>query len=58
MLNVAPEFEQRAADDAAVEQVMQAGGRGALALVAVATSVVAAVWLAFYACVFLPRTLP
>ena len=58
MLNVDPEFERRAADDAAVERIVTEGGRGALALVTVATAVVIGLWLAFYALVFLPRSIP
>ena len=58
MLNVTPEFEQRAADDVAVAQIVESGGRGAIALVMVATAIVIGIWFAFYAWVFLPRITP
>jgi hypothetical protein len=55
MLNTNPESERPESDDAAVERIAQAGARGALALVTIATAVVLGTWLAFYFLVFLPR---
>ncbi len=55
MLNTDPDSSRPEFNDAAVEHVMQRAGRGALALVALATAVVLAVWLAFYLFLFLPR---
>jgi len=55
MLNANPESERPECDDAAVERIVQTGARGALALVAVATAIVVATWLAFYLLVFIPR---
>jgi hypothetical protein len=56
MLNANPENERPESDTAAVERIAQSGGRGALALVAIATAVVIGTWLAFYLFVFLPRS--
>ncbi len=55
MLNANPESQRPESDDAAVERIVQTGGRGALALVAIATAIVMGTWLAFYLFVFLPR---
>jgi hypothetical protein len=55
MLNANPESERPESDDEAVERIVQTGGRGALALVAIATAIVVATWLAFYLFVFLRR---
>ena len=55
MLNTYPDSERPEMDDAAVARIVQTGGRGALALVAIATMIVVATWLAFYLFVFLPR---
>jgi hypothetical protein len=55
MLNANPENERPESDAAAVERIAQSGGRGALALVTIATVVVVGTWLAFYLLVFLPR---
>jgi hypothetical protein len=57
MLNANPESVRPELDDAAVERIVQGGGRGALALVAIATAIVMATWFAFYLFVFLPRGL-
>lgn len=56
MLNAYPESERPETDDAAVERIVQLGARGAFALVAIATAIVMATWVAFYLFVFLPRT--
>jgi hypothetical protein len=56
MLNANPETERPESDDIAVQRIAQAGGRGALALVVIATAVVIGTWFAFYLFVFLPRT--
>jgi hypothetical protein len=56
MLNTNPENRRPESDAAAVERIAKGGGRGALALVAIATAVVIGTWLAFYLFVFLPRS--
>lgn len=43
-------------EDEAVERIVRSGPRGAIALAGLATAIVIAIWLAFYALVFLPRT--
>jgi hypothetical protein len=55
MLNANPESERPESDDDAVDRIVQSGGRGALALVAIATAIVMGTWLAFYLFVFMPR---
>ena len=55
MLNANPDSERPESDDAAVDGIVQTGGRGALALVAIATAIVVALWFAFYFFVFVPR---
>lgn len=55
MLNANPESKRPESDDAAVDRIVQSGGRGALALVAIATAIVMGTWLAFYLLVFMPR---
>ncbi len=44
-----------ARDDQAIEAVLRAGPRGALALAGIATAIVLLLWLAFYLLVFVPR---
>jgi hypothetical protein len=55
MLNSYPDSERPELDDAAVQRIADTGARGALALVAIATAIVMAIWLAFYFLVFMPR---
>ena len=55
MLNVNPDSDDPESDEPAVERIVLTGGRGALALVAIATAVVIGLWLAFYLFVFIPR---
>ena len=55
MLNANPDSDRPESDDPAIERIVQTGGRGALALVAIATAVVIGLWLAFYRFVFIPR---
>jgi hypothetical protein len=55
MLNANPESKRPESDDDAIERIVQSGGRGALALVALATAIVMGTWLAFYLFVFMPR---
>ena len=45
-------------DEAALTPIVAGGARGALTVVAIATAIVVAVWLAFYLFVFLPRVAP
>ena len=42
-------------DDAAVERIVAAGPRGAIALAGLTTLLVVAMWFAFYWLVFVPR---
>jgi hypothetical protein len=56
MLNANPESERPESDDIAVERIVQSAARGALAVVAIATSIVIGTWLAFYLFVFLQRS--
>ena len=58
MLNANPDSERPESDDQAVDRIVQTGGRGALALVVLATAIVIGLWLAFYFLVFLPRGAP
>ncbi|WDD96543.1 hypothetical protein Bsp3421_006757 [Burkholderia sp. FERM BP-3421] len=44
-----------AAHDDAVDEIVRAGPRGALALAGTATAIVIALWFVFYFFVFLPR---
>lgn len=46
-----PDADQRAVDD-----IVQQGPRGALALAGIAVLIVVAIWFAFYLFVFVPRT--
>ena len=39
-----------------MDRIVRAGPRGAIALAGLATLIVLAIWLVFYAIVFLPRT--
>ncbi len=55
MLNANPESRRPESDDDAVDRIVQSGGRGALALVAIATAIVMGTWLAFYLFVFMSR---
>jgi hypothetical protein len=55
MLNANPESKRPESDDDAIDRIVQSGGRGALALVAIATAIVMGTWLAFYLFVFMPR---
>jgi hypothetical protein len=56
MLNANPESKRPESDDDAVDRIVQSGGRGALALVAIATAIVMGTWFGFYLFVFMPRT--
>jgi hypothetical protein len=56
MLNTDPQQTQ-ADDDAAVHAIMRTGSLGALVLAGLATAIVAALWLAFYFLVFMPRAM-
>jgi hypothetical protein len=44
-----------AAEDAAVDEIVKSGPRGAVAVAGIATAIVIALWFAFYFMVFLPR---
>ena len=59
MINATPNPPLSAADeDKAVDAIVRAGPKGALMLAGLATLAVAAIWLAFYALVFLARVTP
>jgi hypothetical protein len=47
-----------ASEQEAVDAIVRASPRGAIALAGTATAVVVALWLAFYALVFLSRATP
>ena len=56
MLNSDPiSHDDAATQDAAVEAIVRSGATGGLLLAGLATAVVAALWLAFYFLVFMPR---
>ena len=59
MINAEPTRPLSAAEeDQAVDAILRAGPKGALALAGLATLVVVALWLAFYLLVFLARVTP
>jgi hypothetical protein len=41
--------------DAAVNEILRSGAKGAIVLAGVATAIVIALWFAFYLLVFVPR---
>ncbi len=45
----------RAAEDAAVEEIVSRGPSGAFAVAAIATAIVVAIYFAFYYLAYLPR---
>ena len=55
MINSAPEPAPVPPADA-VETIVAAGPRGAIAVAAIAAAIVMALWFAFYLLVFLPRS--
>lgn len=44
-----------ATEDAAVDEIVKSGPKGAIAIAGIATAIVVALWFAFYFMVFLPR---
>ena len=46
-----------AQQDADVDAILQSGAMGAVVLVGLATTIVVAIWVAFYLLVFLPRVI-
>jgi hypothetical protein len=58
MINSEPERSNTASEEEAVAAIVQAGPKGAIALAGIATAIVVAIWLAFYALVFLARVTP
>lgn len=56
MINSDHEAERtgRSQDDA-VDDIVQSGARGAVALAGITTAIVIGLWLAFYLLVFVPR---
>lgn len=59
MINSTPDRSSTSASEQeAVDAIVRAGPRGAIALAGMATAVVVAIWLAFYALVFLARVTP
>ena len=55
MINSAPETTPVPQAEA-VETIVSAGPRGAIAVAGIATAIVLALWFAFYLMVFLPRS--
>ena len=55
MINSAPETTPVPQAEA-VEAIVSAGPRGAIAVAGMATAIVVALWIAFYLMVFLPRS--
>jgi hypothetical protein len=43
--------------EAAVDEILRSGARGSVVLVGLATTVVVAIWFAFYLLVFVPRAI-
>ena len=57
MINAEPALGRTEdAENAAVETIVSSGANGAKMLAGVATAVVIGLWLAFYLCVFMPRS--
>jgi hypothetical protein len=50
-----PAIETPEANQAAVDEIVRRGPRGALALAGTATLIVLAIWFLFYLLVFVPR---
>ena len=42
-------------EDARIDEIVRSGPRGAVVVAGIATTIVIALWLAFYLLVFLPR---
>jgi hypothetical protein len=58
MINSDPETAgETAPSPAAVESILRSGATGAIVLAGLATTIVIAIWLAFYLFVFMPRAL-
>ncbi len=60
MINSEPEAgpgEAGAPPEAALSEILKSDATGAVVLAGLATAVVAAIWLAFYLLVFVPRAL-
>jgi hypothetical protein len=55
MFNATPSVATTPPDDEAVDQIVRAGPRGAIALAGIATAIVVLIWFAFYLFVFVPR---
>jgi hypothetical protein len=55
MINSPPTQATSEAESDAVDAIVRAGPRGAVAVAGIATAIVVALWFAFYWLVFLPR---
>jgi hypothetical protein len=55
MINSHPE-QSSASETDSIDAIVSAGPGGALAVAAIATAIVVALWFAFYLMVFLPRS--
>jgi hypothetical protein len=53
MINTPP--PAATSDSEAIDAIVRAGPRGAIAVAGIATAIVIALWVAFYVLVFLPR---
>jgi len=56
MINSELETWERSAEDEKVRQTADSGARGAIVLASISTTIVIAIWFAFYLLVFVPRT--
>jgi hypothetical protein len=57
MINSSPSQTPAAgSEEAAVESIVRSGPGGAIAVAAISTAIVIALWFAFYLFVFLPRS--
>jgi hypothetical protein len=59
MLNSDPDTHEDAGtqQEADVNAILRSGAKGAVVLAGLASSIVVAIWFAFYALVFLPRAI-
>jgi hypothetical protein len=58
MINSGPETEGSAVQETEVRRIVGSGAGGALALAGIATTIMVAIWFAFYLFVFMPRATP
>ena len=56
MINSSSPPAAAGSEDEAVDAIVRAGPRGAIAVAGISTAIVVALWFAFYWLVFLPRS--